>query len=139
MHPRGKYRTKLASKGLIGKVHLTSLMNDVENEIRSVFCVPMCGNNEFCFCYLQSTGTGSKTLTVVSSSFDWTAQQVAKLGNNKQAIYIMANDEFACSLDSEVCYLSMHGGICVHLYCCNKVPYLLNQKPLCCSRIIAYR
>lgn len=47
---------------------------------------------------------GTRTLTIpsVSDSFSWTAQQVAKLCNNKQAIYILALDELSCSLESEV-------------------------------------
>lgn len=102
-YPRGKYRTKLAEKGLIGKIRLTSTMSveDVENEVRYVFYGPMGGRDDFCFDFLQPTGVGTKTLTVpsVSSSFRWTAQQVAKLGSNKQSIYIVA---VACSLESEV-------------------------------------
>ena len=105
-YPRGKYRTKLGEKGLIGKIRLTSTMSveDVENEVRSVFHGPMDGREDFHFNFLQPTGVGTKTLTVpsVSSSFCWTAQQVAKLGTNKQAIYIMAVDVLACSLDAEV-------------------------------------
>lgn len=104
--PRGRYRTKLGEKGLIGKIRLTSSMNvaEVEEEVRSVFQIPMGGSDDFSFQYLQSTGVGTKTLTVpsVSSSFSWTPQQVAKLGNSKQAIYILALDELSCSLESEV-------------------------------------
>ena len=64
----------------------------------------MGGRSDFHFQFLQSTGVGTKTLTIpsVSDSFSWTAQQVAKLGNNKQAIYILALDELSCSLVSEV-------------------------------------
>lgn len=64
--------------------------------MRSVFSQPMGGKSDgFPFAFLQPTGVGSKTLTVpcVSSSFSWTAQQVAKLGTCKQAIYILAQDE----------------------------------------------
>lgn len=88
--PRGKYRAKLGEKGLIGKIRLTSTMSveDVKNEVRSVFRYPMGGREDFCFDFLQPTGAASRTLTVpsVSSSFQWTAQQVAKLGNNKQIL-----------------------------------------------------
>ena len=102
--PRGKFRTKLGSKGLIGKIRLNSSMSvrEVEDEICSVFRVPMGDNDDFSFKYLQSTGVGTRTLTIPSVSV-WTAQQVAKLGNSKQAIYILANDELACSLESEMC------------------------------------
>ena len=68
---------------------------EVENEIRSVFQWPMDGRDDFMFPFLQSTGVGTRTLTIpsVSASFQWTAQQVAKLGSYKQAIYIIAIDE----------------------------------------------
>ena len=124
-YPRGKYRTKLGEKGLIGKVRLASTMSvsDVENEVCSVFHVAMGGNEDFNFNFLQPTGAGSKTLTVpaVSSTFEWTAQQVAKLGSNKQAIYIIANDPLACSLESEVCY--------AQVILCNKPCVILCNKP----------
>ena len=104
--PRGKFRTKLGEKGLIGKIRLSSQMSvlEVEDEIRSAFRGPMGGSNDFCFHFLQSTGLGSKTLTLpaVSSSFIWTAQQVARLGSSKQPIYILADDELTCSVESDV-------------------------------------
>ena len=104
--PRGKYGAKLGEKGLIGKIRLMSSMGvtEVEQDVRSVFCSPMSGRDDFHFKFLQSTGVGTRTLTVpsVSASFSWTAQQVAKLGTNKQAIYILAIDELSCSLESEV-------------------------------------
>ena len=105
-YPRGKYRTRLGELGLIGKIRLMSNMtvDEVEQEIRSVFKGPMGGKRDFLFDFLQPTGTGTRTLTVpsVSSSFSWTAQQVAKLGGNKQAIYILARDELVLPQDSEV-------------------------------------
>lgn len=105
-YPRGKYRAKLAALGLIGKIRLLSSMTvqEVENEIRSVFKKPMGSIADFPFQYLQSTGGGSRTLTVpcVSSSFSWTAQQVAKLGSSVQPIYIMAKDELVDDCDPEV-------------------------------------
>ena len=95
---------------------------EVEDEIQSVFRVSM-GDKCFSFQYLQSTSVGSKTLTIpsVSASFDWTAEHVARLGNNnKQAIYVLANDELACSLDSEMCYifitLSVHNNYYAQTY-----------------------
>jgi len=104
--PHGRYRTKLGENGLIGKIRLTTSMSvtEVEEEVRSVFQTPMGGKDDFRFQFLQSTGAGTKTLTVpsVSSSFLWTPQQVAKLGSSKQAIYIIALDELSCSLESEV-------------------------------------
>ena len=104
--PRGKFRNLLGVNGLIGKIRLTSDMGEeeVENEIRSVFRWPMDGRDDFMFSFLQSTGVGTRTLTIpsVSASFQWTAQQVAKLGSYKQAIYIIAIDELQCSLTSKV-------------------------------------
>lgn len=72
---------------------------EVESEVRSVFSGPMGGRSDFRFYFIQPTGAGSRTLTLpsVSSSFCWTAQQVAKLGNYKQPIYILAKDNLICS------------------------------------------
>jgi len=95
--PRGKYRAYLARCGLIGKLHLTSEMNDqdVEDEIRTIFSGPMQNNSSFPFLYLQSTGGGSKTLTIPSqsTSFKWTPQQVARLSGHSGTIYILAQDD----------------------------------------------
>ena len=96
-YPRGKMRAMLGREGLIGKVHLTSVMTieEVKQEIRSVFQGPMGGKATFNFTFLQATGGSSRSLSVpsVSSSFEWTAQQVAKLGNQRNTIYILAEDE----------------------------------------------
>ena len=54
------------------------------------------GNDvSFPFQHLQATGGGSRSLSVpsVSASFQWTAQQVAKLGNQRNTIYILAEGE----------------------------------------------
>ncbi len=69
-------------------------VEEVGDEVRSVFKKPMNGRRDFPFKFLQPTGAGSRTLTVpsVSASFSWTAQQVAKLGTVNQAVYIMAKD-----------------------------------------------
>ncbi len=104
--PRGKYRSKLAASGLIGKIHLVSSMTveEVETEVRSVFSRPMGGRNDFPFVYLQSTGAGTRTLTIpcLSPSFKWTAQQVAKLGTCSQAVYILAKEHLIEDNASEV-------------------------------------
>ena len=96
-YPRGKFRAKLGMSGLIGKIRLTSSMTveEVQDEVRSVFQKAMADRKDFPFIFLQPTGAGSRTLTVpsVSTSFCWTAQQVAKLGANKQSIYILAQDD----------------------------------------------
>ena len=105
-YPRGKSRGKLCSLGLVGKIQLSSAMSDeeVQQEIRSVFSVPMGGRADFPFVFLQPVGAGTKTLIVpaVSSSFCWTAQQVARLGSYKQAIYILAKDELKIPQNSDV-------------------------------------
>lgn len=96
-YPRKKFRSNLGAWGLIGKIHLNSEMSvdDVENEIRSVFRIPMNNDKKFPFTYLQPTGEGNYSLTVpsVSASYQWTAQQVAKLANSRGCVYIMALDD----------------------------------------------
>jgi hypothetical protein len=59
----------------------------------------------FPFTFLQPTGGGNKTLTMpsVSSSYQWTAQQVAKLATSRGSVYIMAMDDlYLRNIDSEV-------------------------------------
>ena len=94
--PRGRYRAYLAKSGLIGKLHLSSEMTDkdVEDEIRTIFKGPMQNNPSFPFVYLQSTGGGSKTLTIPSqsASFRWTPQQVAR-SSQSGTIFILAQDD----------------------------------------------
>lgn len=107
--PRGKYRTKLADCGLIGKLHMTSEMDDddVAREIRSIFKGPMRDNSNFKFQYLQSTGGGSKSLSVPaqSESFKWTPNQVARLSGQSGTIYILAEDELDLKDVEKVRYL----------------------------------
>ncbi len=96
-YPRGKFRARLGRDGLVGKVHLTSIMSveEVAMEIRSAFEFAMGGDHSFPFKYLQATGSGVRALSIpsVSSSFQWTAQQVAKLGNQRHTIYILAEND----------------------------------------------
>lgn len=96
-YPRSHYRSELGACGLIGKIHITSDMSvqEVEQEVRSVFTRPMKGSGTFQFMYLQPTGGGNRSLTIpsVSSSYEWTPQQVAKLANARGAIYIMALED----------------------------------------------
>ena len=119
-YPRGRLRAYLGESGLIGKIRLNSDMTvqEVEEEVRSVFSLPMGGRRDFPFAFLQPTGVGSRTLTVpcVSSSFSWTAQQVAKLGTYKQAIYILAQDEL---IFPDVPEVSMHVLACMHVPPCD--------------------
>lgn len=65
---------------------------EVGMDIRSVFERAMGGDSSFPFKYLQATGGGSQSLSIpsVSASFQWTAQQVAQLGNQRNTIYILA-------------------------------------------------
>ena len=98
-YPRGKYRSCLGKHGLIGKIRLMSTMTvvEVESEVQSVFGKAMGNRGDFPFSFLQPTGAGSRTLMVplVSSSFEWTTQQVAKFASNKQSIYVLAQDKLA--------------------------------------------
>ncbi len=86
-YPRNRYRAEPGAGGLIGKVHITSEMTveDVQKEVRSVFKEPMK------FIYLQPTGGGNRSLTVpvLSTSYEWTPQQVAKLSNAKGSWQLM--------------------------------------------------
>ncbi len=97
-YPRGRSRSMLGREGLIVKVHLTSEMTieEVESEIRSAFSGPMGGDDDFQFTFfLQATGGSARSLSIpsVSSSFCWNAQLVAKLGNQRNTIYIIAEDK----------------------------------------------
>ena len=82
-------------------------VDEVDDEIRSVFQHQMSGKKNFHFDFLQPAGVGTKSLIVpsVSSSFRWTAQLVAKLGG-KQPIYILAKD---CLIfeDLDVCHINL--------------------------------
>ena len=78
-------------------------VEDVEDEIHSIFASVLGSGS---FTYLQATGGSTRCLSVpsVSTSFQWTAQQVAKLGNQRNTIYILADGDLnlPCSFD-EVC------------------------------------
>lgn len=71
------------------------MSSDILDEIRSVFRPQMGNRADFAFEFLQPTGSGTATLVVpnVSASFDWTAQQVAKLSNAKGSIFILVKDK----------------------------------------------
>ena len=82
----------LAKNGLIGKIRLSSDMNETEifHEIRSVFNDAMDGNQKFRFKILQIAGGSCKSLSLPSllASFKWTASSVAGR-NAKTPIYIL--------------------------------------------------
>ena len=80
-----------------------------ETEVRSVFVKAMGGKHDFPFLFLQPTGSGSRSLSMpaISTSFQWTSQQVAKLGANKQTIYILATDELELVSAVPKCYMCM--------------------------------
>ena len=83
-------------------------VKEVEMEIRSVFGNVMENDTSFPFQYLQATGGGSRSLSApsVSASFQWTAQQVAKLGNQRNTIYILAGRDLNLpNSGCEVCLL----------------------------------
>ena len=63
-YPRGKQRSRFARQGLAGKVRLTSTMtvDEVEEEIRSVFDGPMNGRRDFPFMFLQPSGAGVQVI-----------------------------------------------------------------------------
>ena len=90
-------REGLSKDGLIGRIRLTSEMSEDEifDEIRSVFRIPMAGTDHFSFDVLQSAGGQSKTLVVpaLSSSYKWTASALAPK-NVKTPIYILAREPF---------------------------------------------
>ena len=62
----------------------------------------------FPFKYLQATGDGVRSLSIpsVSASFEWTAQQVAKLGNQRNHIYILAEKDLKYSEKDLKCLVS---------------------------------
>lgn len=105
-YPRGKYRARLGTLGLMGKIHIGEDMSveEVASEVRSVFKEPMNSRSDFPFSYLQPTGSGTRTLSIpsCSSSFSWTAKQVARLGNNTGTIYILAEDDLTLDDEDEV-------------------------------------
>ena len=87
--PRGKQRIRLAE---LGKVTFSSEMSEdeISTEIRSAFAEAMGHDPCFPFKFLQVSGGGTKSLAVpsLSQSFQWTPQEVCKLG--KTCIYILA-------------------------------------------------
>ena len=93
--PRGtKVRQILARHGLLGKITLTSDMEEsqIMSEISSVFedCF---GKEGFRFSILQPTGGFSKSLTIprVGSLYKWSASSVAGK-NSKVPVYILADE-----------------------------------------------
>lgn len=106
--PRGKYRIDLGRAGLIGKVCLKFDMMPlvVLDEIRSTF-KRQDGRADFPFEFLQPTGCGTSAMTIpnVSSLFEWTPHQVAKLSTTKGNIFILAKERLTVDdeLGIEVC------------------------------------
>ena len=99
----------LVRKASLGKVDHDSM--DIVTEVRSVFVKAMGGKHDFPFLFLQPTGAGSRRLSMpaMSALFQWCAQQVAKLGTNKQTIilYIIATDELELVSAVPKCYMCM--------------------------------
>lgn len=94
--PRKKpMRHFLAVNKLLGKIQLNSSMGEDEifDEIRSVFHVPMDGDSGFPFKILQPSGGDSRSLMIpeLSHSYRWTASAVAGR-NAKTPIYIIADE-----------------------------------------------
>ena len=84
-YPRGKVRTMLARRGLIGKIAIHSWMNeeDIRAEVCSCFSRPFANDESFPFKFLQSAGIGAKALIVPATSerYEWKPKQV--LGYNE--------------------------------------------------------
>ncbi len=60
------------------------------------------GNN-VTFNFLQRAGKGSNTLIIpsVSPSYEWTAEQVARLGGQNKNIYILAQGDMPSPMDQD--------------------------------------
>ena len=91
--PRGSSRSALAGKGLIGKLTLSSYMD--EQEIRELICEvfqgAFGGDKQYPFKFLQCAGGGSKFLTkpCTTGTFKWNAKEIISAAG-KGAIYIIA-------------------------------------------------
>jgi hypothetical protein len=90
--------------------------NEIFSEIRSVFRVPMAGNDHFAFDVLQSTGGQNKTLVVpaLPSSYKWTASVLAPK-NVKTPIYILQGSHSRCVQCDTVTIGTIKP--CMELYC----------------------
>lgn len=93
-------REMLAKNGLIGKVTLTSDMDEdkIHSDIFSVFQKAMRKDPVFPFTILQPAGGTSKSLMIpsLSTSYRWTASVVAGK-NAKLPIYILAEADLEVS------------------------------------------
>ena len=93
-YPRGKIRTQLAQRGLIGKICIHSWMDEGEimAEVRSCFRQPFGEDSLFPFKFLQSAGTGAKALIVpaTSDNYHWKAKQVAAMGGSRGILHLGA-------------------------------------------------
>lgn len=116
--PRGqKSREFLARNGLIGKISLSSNMNEEEimTEISSVFAAKMGSDSNFPFTILQPAGGASRSLVIpsLSASFKWSASTVAGK-NAKVPIYILAGADLKVILSTFLCNRSWC--LCVMTY-----------------------
>ena len=104
--PRGRSRSDLAQKGLIGKIEFNTGMTemDIRREICEVFAIPFGYNVDdwesplFPFTLLQTSGAGCKTLSepATSRSFRWSAEQIISLCG-KGTLYILAGNKLQSS------------------------------------------
>lgn len=93
--PRKDTRANLATQGLIGKIRLSSTMEEDEilSEVRSAFSAAMGHDPHFPFTFLQRCGPGTNALAEPStSSFVWTAREVIRMAG-QGCIYIRADRE----------------------------------------------
>ena len=75
---------------------------EIRRKICSVFEGPMRKDPAFPFSFLQNTGGGTNSLSIVnvSSNWSWSAQQVASLGG-QGAIYIIAEKELELNVSGK--------------------------------------
>ena len=86
-------RNELSRNGLIGKINISSDMNQEEifSKIRSIFRKPMGGSTTFCFDVLQLTGGKQLTVPALSPNYVWTASSIVPK-NSKSPLYILAKE-----------------------------------------------
>ena len=90
-------------------------IEEVGREIRSFCEHSVESDHSFSSTYLQANGGGSQSLSIpsVSASFQWTAHQVAKLGNHRNTIYVLAEKD--CKLPEEQVRKVLHDALSIFL------------------------
>lgn len=94
--PRGSSRSALAGKGLIGKLALSSYMD--EQEIRELICEvfqgAFGGDKQFLFKFLQCVGGGSKFLTTpcTTGAFEWNAKEIISAAGKRSHLHYCSKE-----------------------------------------------